>query len=632
MDFLKTRPLITRHLVTMKNLALGLILVCLVFALYGRMLSASFISFDDAVYVVDNPVINQGFTVKGLWAILDFRQNSGPYWHPVTSLSHMADCTIFGLNPGRHHLVNLLIHGANGVILYLFLFLFTGKRWKSVWVSAMFALHPLNVETVAWISERKNLLATLFFLLGLFAYARFLRRRTCWNYSLLILVFLAGLMSKPTMMTFPFTLFLMLLWPMGGYDFSGQSLGFFTKNRNTLLPILALISGMLILFFMVVYLGGANRNVAPLSYIPLDLRLSNMLIADLVYLVKLVVPVNLSVFHPYPQEIPLGHTLGALAGLGGVSILALVYARKLPFLFVGWFWYVGNLVTASGLMQQGYFPAYADRFTYLPMIGLFMALAWGIPCLFETLKLNRLLAPIAGSLVLVAFSGLTFVQTSYWKNAITLFSHAVAVNPNDALSMTNLALAFGEAGRLDDAMNASYQALALEPDYAEALNNLGTLYAKKGDIKKSLQFFNRALVVYPDFKQAKTNRDMGLKLLESYSAREVALRAALEADPDSLDLASDLAGVLTRENKFGEAESIYRALLENHPQAGVSITYNLACLHARVGNHDKALEWLESSLKKGFRAWDHLDQDVDLSELRTGDDYKALVRRFRPEE
>lgn len=605
--------------------------ILIVVAVYARMMSSSFISFDDSVYVVDNPFINQGLTWEGIKAVFDLHQKTGPYWHPVTSLSHMIDCTLFGLNPAMHHLTNMILHGLNAFLLASLLYLATGDRVKSYWVAAIFALHPLNVETVAWVSERKNLLATLFFLLGLVAYIRFVKKRTVGAYVLLVVIFVLGLMSKPTMMTFPFTLFLFLFWPLNGYEFNASSspVRFFKRNTGHIYPVLGMIALLLVMFIVVFFMGGNQSNQASFQYIPLSLRVSNMLVADVTYLGNLVFPVNLTIFHPYPESIPVFKAIVAFIILLAVSVMACVHARKWPFVFMGWFWYVGNLVTASGLLQQGYFPAHADRFTYLPMIGIFILIAWGVPRVFEQWQMNGKILGYAAFGLIFIFSVLTFNQTKHWENGITLFSHAVELNPDDVVSTTNLALALGESGQLDEAIKVSRKALDLEPDYAEALNNMGTLYAKKGDVISAVPFFDRALEVYPGFKLARENRDMAIKTLASYVVNENELRKALSEHSDFLKTASILAKVLVVQKNYAKAESIYLAILDTYPESGASISYNLACLHAQAGDTGKAMTWLETSFQKGFNAWRLLDKDPDMESLRGRDDYHALIDLYR---
>jgi hypothetical protein len=321
------------------------------------------------------------------------------------------------------------------------------------------------------------------------------------------------------MLTFPFALFLVHHFPMNAYELSlRRNETFIGRNAREVKPVFQMIIVMLILFFVGFSMSGSSGHVAPLQHISIGLRLSNMLVSYLVYLKMLIWPFGLTVFHPYPATVEAGITVLSFLVIGVVSAFAFLAFRRLPWLFFGWFWYLGNLVTASGLMQKGYWPAQADRFTYLPMIGIFVVLVWGFTGVMSKDRMKVM--GVILSVVAVYFASISYVQVRHWKNAETLFRHAVKVNPKDVLSLTNLALTLGEQGKFDEAISVSEKALALEPHYAEALNNLGTLYAKKGDINQSLVYFERALEAYPGFSQARENAEQAKRLL-SQPAKEV---------------------------------------------------------------------------------------------------------------
>ncbi len=634
---------------------LALILLTVVFGIYHSVLSASFISFDDSVYVYDNPVIRNGFTSQGFRKIMSFRQDAGPYWHPVTSLSHMADCQFFGLDPGLHHLSNLIIHGLNVMLLFLFFRISTGRVTESFFLALVFAVHPLNVETVAWVSERKNLLVAFFFILGLHAWRFHVMYRNGRSYLFLWLVFFLGIMSKPVMMTFPFALFLVHHFPLNACDHSRESVkGFLIRNARDVKPLFQMILAMLVMFFAGFSLSGSTETVAPLNHVSFTLRLSTMAVNYLVYLKALVLPFDLTVFRPYPPSVAFGATIVSLVFVAAVSVFAFRMFRRLPWLFFGWFWYLGNLVTASGLVQKGYWPAWADRFAYLPMVGILVVLIWGLSDMLNFLKSKKTVLWVAGTAAVVFFASLSLAQVRHWKNAETLFRHAVAVNPNDVLSLTSLALALGEQGRLDEAITVSEKALAIEPSYAEALNNLGTLLAKKGDIAQGLTYFQKSLEAYPGFEKALENEARARKLLEtvppvkepepetpaveekpavdvnkttgeSPTTAELNLRRNLQDTPDNLDAAGELALILVSEKRYTEAEKLYLGMLLSHPDAKVSVFYNLACLYAIMGLPDKAMGFLENSVRSGFTSWDHMEKDRDLESLRKRADFKALL-------
>lgn len=606
-------------------------------AVYHSVLSASFISFDDSVYVYDNPVIKGGFSLENLGKIFRFKQESGPYWHPVTSLSHMLDVALFGLRPGFHHLTNLIIHAVNVLLLFLFFQRTTGRSGPSFFIALLFAVHPLNVETVAWITERKNLLSVFFFILGLHAWRYHVGKRSARSYLFLWLVFFSGMMAKPLMMTFPFALLLIHHFPLAAYDYSHRKpFAFVVENIKEVRPLIQMIVVMLAFFAVGFALSGTADQVASLNHVPLSLRGSNMAASYLIYLKMLIVPFNLTVFHPYPSVLSPMTTVFSVLVLFLVSVFAVRVFRRFPWFFVGWFWYLGNLITASGLVQRGYWPAYADRFTYLPMIGMFIILVWGSSETFSRIKHGSIVSVMAGLVSAVYLSVLAQAQAGHWTSAETLFRHAVRVNPGDVLSLTNLALALGEEGRLDEAIEVSEKALAIEPRYAEALNNLGTLYAKKGEYAKGLAYFERSLEAYPGFIKARANADEARRLLENDRKSDETItqnvpdaeleRPNPQADiPSALDRAGEQALELVSEKKFAEAEKLYLSMLDAHPEARVSILYNLACLYAVMDQPDRAMAFLVNSIREGFSAWDHLEHDKDLASLRDREDFKALI-------
>ncbi len=620
---------ITRHPIKSSPL-LCLLLVLSVAAVYHSVLTASFISFDDSVYVYDNPVIKGGFSLDNLTRIFRFKQESGAYWHPVTSLSHMLDVKMYGLRPGFHHLTNLIIHTASVLLLFMFFQRSTGRSGPSFFIALLFAVHPLNVETVAWVSERKNLLSVFFFILGLHAWKYHAAKRSGLSYLLLWIVFFSGMMSKPLMMTFPFALLLVHHFPLAAYDYSQKKTGAFViENIREVKPVIQMIVVMLIFFAVGFSMSETAGQTVPLTHVPLSLRLSNMAASYLIYLKMLILPVNLTVFHPYPASVGIMTAGLSVIVLACVSAFAFMMFRRLPWFFTGWFWYLGNFVTASGLVQKGYWPAYADRFTYLPMIGMFIVLVWSISEIMDRLA-SRAASAVVGIVPAVCLAVLAHTQAGHWTSAETLFRHAVKVNPFDVLSLTNLALALGEQNRIDEAIEVSHKVLAIEPRYAEALNNLGTLYAKKGDYARGLECFERSLEAYPGFTQARINAEKARRFLEPEDKTGQPAESSAQTPPEggsqnALDLAGEEALRLIAEKKFAQAEKLYLSMLVSHPEAKVSILYNLACLYAIMEQPDRAMAYLVNSVREGFSSWEHLERDKDLEILKDREDFKALI-------
>src|SRR5262249_12825276 len=413
-------------------------LAALTLASYWGVNRNSFVSYDDDVYVVNNDHVKQGLSWENVkWA---FTSTSAANWHPLTWMSHVVDCQLFGLNPARHHVTSLLIHVANAVLLFWVLQIMTGAVWRSAFVAALFAVHPIAVESVAWIAERKNLLSTLFWLLAIWAYARYARKPASARYSLVLVCFALALMSKPMAVTLPFTLLLLDYWPLARLRKSAAGSTFDKKVKvkksekqsdtlqsypsrsakrlvveKTPLLLMAIAAGA-----VTVYAQRAGGAVATIEKFPIFLRVQNALVSYAVYLLNAVWPARLAVFYPYPRNgLPVWHM--GLAAVVVVSITALaVWRRQQSKYAVGWFWYLGTLVPVIGLVQVG-LQSRADRYAYVPFVGLFMAVVWAASEWASARPVRQQRLAVAGVAVVIALVIVTRVQTSYWQNSIALF-------------------------------------------------------------------------------------------------------------------------------------------------------------------------------------------------------------------
>lgn len=539
-----------------RHFLICILIIGAVLFVYGQVRGFDFISFDDSALVYDNPDIRNGFTLKGIARSFSLAKASGPYWHPVTSLSHMADVQLFGLDSGKHHLTNLVIHILNVILLYTFLFRVTGKVRESLFVALLFALHPLNVESVAWITQRKNLLAGFFWMLGLNIFLLYTELKKHLLFILLCLVFLLGYMSKPVMMTFPFTLLILNYWPLNRYKWKADNkkgTAVIKQNLKCLLevfPMLLMMVGIFLYWYM-----NYSDGFGLIGYdsVPLYLRLLNALTADVIYIVQLFYPVNLSVFYPFPETVPVWKSVGAILILICVTGTGIRYIRTMPWLAAGWFWYLGNLVTASGLMQRGYWPAHADRFVYIPMIGLFILIVWTLSHIEEQYASGRRKSTI----ILAAFIGLlgikTFQQTAYWENGLTLFTRAIKVNPSDSLSYTNLAYVQGENGDTEAALRSSYKALELNPSNVEAHNNTGVLLASLGRYGESLTHFRNAGLLFPGFTDAMLNEAAALYKLDRLDESEAVFLNVLAKNPGNKTALMGLGDISYDRGEFKKA-------------------------------------------------------------------------------
>ena len=489
----------TFHSPAQRNVVLSLLLVAVTLALYNPVSRNGFVNFDDDRYVIDNPQVRAGLRGSTVsWAFTSLEQAN---WHPLTWLSHALDCQLFQLNPIGHHYINLLLHAANALLLFLILQWFTGYTALSLMVAALFAVHPLNVESVAWVAERKNVLCMFFFLLALAAYGWYVRRPGIVRYIVVGLLFAFGLMSKPMVITFPFVLLLLDYWPLGrlrrlepptatelrsvGQPRAARGFGNTAcyptwKLCLEKLPLLTMSAGSAVITMIAQKEGGAVLTSA--VHAPL-LRLENVIVGYAFYLKKAVWPSRLAALYPYPHALPSWEVATAALLLVTVTCVVLIY-REHRYLVVGWFWYLGTMVPMIGVVQVGN-QAMADRYAYLPLIGLFVMMVWAAAEWAEARHASAKLLGAGGLAVLLALAVVTHIQLSYWHDDLTLWSHALAVAPNNFVAENNLASALIRWGRSDEAIGHFRAASALEPQDATSQLNLGIYAQEHGDMQQA---------------------------------------------------------------------------------------------------------------------------------------------------
>ena len=532
----------------------------------------AFVVCDDPDYVTQNPIVQAGLTWSGFqWA---FSTLDASNWHLLTWLSHMLDCQMFGLNAGGHHLVSVLFHAANAVLLLLLMLRMTGAFRQSAFIAALFAWHPLHVESVAWVAERKDLLSTFFGLLTLLAYVRYAHGATggMWQvtrtnsikpvvtrhasryYSLALFFLGLGLMAKPMLVTLPFVFLLLDYWPLGrmtgdvGQVTSDKKsvgkLSTFNSQLSTLLlekwPFFALAAASCVVTFVAQKRG---ESVAPLEAYPLSARIANAAVAYVKYLVNSVYPVNLAVIYPLPKEIPWVQVAGAMIVLAMISWLVWRARRQRPYWVTGWLWYLGMLVPVVGLVQVG-LQAMADRYTYLPLIGVFIGVVFGFGDLTKKLRLNPTVMISVAGIVLAGCLFATARQLQYWRDSETLFERALAVTKNNPVAQNNLGSALLQKGNVDEAISYYQKALQINPAYAEAHNNFGVALFKKGNVDEAISHFQKALQIKPDDAEACYN--LGNALLQKNNVDEAIAhyQKALQIKPDYAGAQNNLAWVL----------------------------------------------------------------------------------------
>ena len=580
------------------------LLVLAVIAVFGQTACHSFVNLDDGDYVYENLHVRGGLSGEAaVWSITAFHAGN---WHPLTWLSHMLDCQIFGLAPGGHHLTNVLLHAATAILLLLALRRMTGALWPSAWVAAVFAIHSLRVESVAWVAERKDVLSGLFFMLTLWFYARYAERPASWGrYLLVVASFALGLTAKPMLVTVPFVLLLLDYWPLGRLGrglsrFSGHHAPSMVDENGTVpflgLPIRLVVEKIPLLVLAAascaVTLAAQHVAVQSLEHVAFSWRLANAAVAYVAYLGKMFCPAGLVVFYPLPQDPPpLWEVAAAVAVLVAISTAVFAARRRCPYLLVGWLWYLGTLVPVIGLVQVGG-QAMADRYTYLTQIGLYAAIAWGATSALGVAgrwPYRRWALAAVSSLVVAGLTVCAWQQTRHWRDTETLWAHAVACTSQNPRAHTNLGLALAGRGRADDAILQFREALEIDPHYAAAHYNLGLALAGRGQVDEAIAQYRKTLEIKPDYVAAHNN--LGTALAGRGQADEAIehYRKALEINPEYVLAHNNLGLVLADRGQVGEAITHYRKALEISPDYAEA-HYNLGLALAGRGQVGEAIE------------------------------------------
>ena len=539
------------------------------------VLRADFILLDDPVYVVHNEHVRAGLTLEGiLWA---FRTGEGGNWHPLTWISHMLDVQLFGLRAAGHHASSLALHVASSLLLLAALDRLTRRFWPSALVAALFALHPLHVESVAWISERKDVLSTFFAMLVLLAYARYAEQPGRARLAAVAVLLALGLMSKPMLVTLPFALLLVDVWPLRRTE--RESFPSLVREK---IPLFLLVAAASLTAYLAQATSGA---VAPGDALPLAVRASNALVSYGRYLAKTFWPVGLAAYYPHPKAVQLGLALASGAVLAAVTWVAVRERRRRPHLLVGWLWFLGTLVPVIGIVQVGA-QAMADRYTYVPLIGVFLALAWSAP------RPARWIAvPVLASLAV-----LTHRQVARWKDTRTLFEHTLAVTGDNAIAEKCLGDACVADGDLDAAIVHLSRAVEIAPMLGDARNNLGAALGAKGRFEEAIVQYRAELAARP--RAAATYYNLGTALVSLGRVDEgiAAYEEALRIDPAMSDADAQLGVALGTQGRFVEAERHFRAELGRAP-GSAELHYNLGFALVNQNRIDDGIAEYEEALR-----------------------------------
>lgn len=592
-------------------------MVCLVLsivtiAVFWQVKGYDFVNLDDKMYILENRHVLSGLTVDGVkWAFTSVYASN---WHPLTWISHMLDIDLFGVNAGRFHLVNVFFHITCTLLLFLILDRTTGALWRSAFVAALFALHPLHVESVAWIAERKDVLSAFFWMLTLGAYVLYVEKQRPGRYLAAILFFALGLLAKPMLVTLPFVLLLLDCWPLNRLragestrNVSGESGERMTKKEKSgkkrkakehdVKPppvagqiedtsiewsrLLSLVREKIPFFVLsaassliTVYAQQQGAAVVSMDRIPLFMRMANAVMSCILYIGKAIWPRSLAVFYPYPDTWPLWQAGGAFLLLAGITAMAVYFRKRLPAVSVGWFWYLGTLVPVIGVLQVG-MQAMADRYTYIPLVGLSIAVAWGVPELLKKWRHEKASLTAMATLVIAVLSIIAWMQVGHWRNSVSLFSHALAVTKDNHLAHNNLGVALNAAGEKEKAAFHYAEAIRINPRYSSYHYNYANHLAAHGKTEESISHYTEALRLEPDYFNAHNNLALARASRREFKQADFHFREALRIRPDTAGVHYNLAVVLANQGD--------RQASERHLREVIRIDPNFAEAHNDIG-------------------------------------------------
>ncbi len=575
------------------KLMISLFLIFAIIIAYGQVRNFDFVDFDDGLYITENIHVQKGLTIEGLiWAFTSFHAAN---WHPMTWFSHMLDCELYGLNPMGHHWTNIQLHMANTLLLFLILQMMTGAIWRSAFVAGLFALHPLHVESVAWVAERKDVLSTFFWLLTMLAYLRYVKKPVLIRYFMVLLFFVLGLMSKPMLVTLPFVLLLLDLWPLGRFRFEhnrlSQSSGktcFDFKGASRLIvekiPFFILVVISCSLTFFAQKGGGA---LVPLASLSLKPRIANALISYVSYVFKAIWPGNLAVYYPYPADtFPVWQICGAALLIVSVFCGAICLLRQYRYVAVGLFWYFGTLIPVIGLVQVSD-QAMADRYTYIPLTGLFITVAWGVSDLLVKWRYQKIFLGVSAVIILSALTVCTFFQASHWRNTITLFENAVKVTENNYKALNNLGAALIDKGKPDEALLYFAEALRINPQKTDARNNLANVLSAQGKLDEAVSHYKEAIRINPEHADAHYNLANVLSAQRKLDEAVLHYKEAIEINPEYAKAYYHLGNILINQKKVKEAMFHFAEAIRINPDYAEA--YNkIGLILAWQGKYKKA--------------------------------------------
>ncbi len=577
------------------------VLVCLFLILatisvYGQVRNHAFTNYDDGCYVAESRQVQDGISMKNIWWALTATKCGN--WHPLTWLSHMLDYALYGLDSGQHHMTSVLFHILNTLLLFFVFMRMTGILWRSAFIAALFALHPLHVESVAWVAERKDVLSAFFWMLTMWSYIRYAERPGFNRYLAVLIFFTLGLMSKPMLVTLPLVLLLIDFWPLQRISFGrteGSSVmpwAAFLRLIKEKVPLFVLAGASSVVTIAVQQKGG---SIGSLDAIPLYARIANAAVSYAQYAGKAFWPQSLAAFYPHPGTPPWWQVGGACLIILLVTVLAIRNLKTHPYLAVGWAWFLGTLVPVIGLVQVG-LQAMADRYTYIPLIGVFVMIVWGGAEFRARRGFKRYIVGFPAAAILLILMTVTYRQVGYWRNSMTLFNHTLAATIANPVAHNNLGHALDKQGRQDEAMKHYYEALQIKPDYDDAHNNLAVVFVKQGRLKEGIKHYKEALRINPDCLEAHFNLAQALAEDGKWAESLTHYHEVLRLDPSDVEAYNNAGLILERMGRSADAIRYYSEALQKDP--GFAETHdNLGNALVALGKLDEAVDSYTEALR-----------------------------------
>jgi tetratricopeptide (TPR) repeat protein len=567
------------------RLIIYIALTVVTLAVYGQVSGFDFVNFDDPLYILENHHIQSGFTLDSIrWA---FGTKHNDLWNPLVWLSFMFDYKLFGLNAGGYHVTNLILHILSSLLLFWLFHRRTGAIWKSAFVAAFFALHPLHVESVAWVSERKDTLSAFFWMLTLCLYVRYTEKPAVKRYLFVLFSFACALMSKPMAVTLPVVMILLDYWQLNRIE---QPL----KNNNytggTIMRQLKEKTPFFILSAIAVIVALYNPDVTAGKLIPIGDRAANALVTFVIYLEKTFLPYHMAVYYPFPSRIPVWQVIGAALLIALISVSVMVMVKRLPYLFVGWFWYVITIAPVIGMIQVSVSAPYAmaDRYHYLPSIGLAVILAWGIPALIQREDIQKRILIPAGIIVIAVLAVLAWIQCGYWKNSTALWNHALKVTKDNYIAYGNSGVVLTEQGKYEEALKYFNEAIRIKPDYDILFINRGAVYAELGRYQQAFDDFNKALLLKSHNVNFYKIRGSVFYKLGRYENAVQDFTRAIYLGPDRFDLYYLRGNAFFEIGRYQQALSDYNRAIGIYPQSTDTLNRR-GTIHLKYSRYEQAL-------------------------------------------